>query len=1079
MSFIQLIVRGLTHHWRLHAGMFLGVWISAVVMSGAVTVGDSVRTTLRRAGEARLGGVRTALVGGERFFRAELAQATGGRDAAMIATRGSATVPDGSVRANSVQVYGVDSRFWAFSPDGARREIAPAECAVNEVLAARLGVKGGDTLVVRVEKASALSKDAPLSGKEDEVEGLRVRVAAVLDRKRFGAFGLSPVQVPGPSVFFDRAFLADRMGAEGKANVLLSGEADLERLEGAVKKAWRPEDSGLEVRAVGVDGQGAEVRSGRVFLDREYVDGVAGGRAVLTYFVNEIRSGDRVTPYSMVSALPERETGPVFPGMASDEAVVTRWVADDLGLKVGGTLELVYLVSGGRRDLEEKRAAFRVARILEMDAPGVEAGLMPDFPGIADAGSCRDWKPGFAIQTERIRDRDEEYWKKYRGTPKVFVGLEAGRALWKNRWGSTTAVRVDRALEGFREEVAAMAAQTRVGVRVVDLAGAARQAVDSPVDFAGLFGGFSFFLIVSAVVLAFLLQAISMQQRTREAGTLLALGFTNGQVFRVFVGEAVGVVLLATVIGTVCGVEYAAVILRLMQTTWKGVASGVVVEMGMNPVHLVWSGVGVFVAAALGGGRVVRRWMSGVPRQLLEGREEAGGTVRVARGGAGWRVATGVLLAGTGAALSFGPGAMGEGGTERFFGHGALVLAGGLLAFAGFLRWCGGRKFRGRFGLALRYLGDRPSRPLSLAMSMAAGTFLVVGVECFHRTSSEADAKPSGGTGGFALMGESALPVYVNLNKAEVLEEIGVDVKKVAGAEVVGLRVREGDEASCLNLNRAVEPKVFGVPRGAFAEKGAFRFAAGSGWEVLDAVTEEGVIPVVADEATARWSLQKGMHDVVTVREGGRTVRMRIEGMLSGSVLQGVLLMREEAFMEAFPDAGGQRQFLIRLGEGAGDVAGVAAAFTKALRDRGLELRSTMDRLAELRAVENTYLLIFQILGGLGVVLATCATGVIALRHGLERRAELAMLEAVGWTRGRVRAVLRLEHVLAVLAGAVTGAGASLVATVPALMQQGRPLDPRMLWGVPGVLVLVALVSLWVAVAFSVRSRALDALRRE
>jgi hypothetical protein len=616
-------------------------------------------------------------------------------------------------------------------------------------------------------------------------------------------------------------------------------------------------------------------------------------------------------------------------------------------------------------------------------------------------------------------------------------------------------------------------------VRVVDLGGAARQAVDSPVDFAGLFGGFSFFLIVSAVVLAFLLQAISMQQRTREAGTLLALGFTNGQVFRVFVGESLGVVLLAGAIGTLSGVEYAGVILRLMQTTWKGVASGVTVEMSVNAMHLMWSGIGVFVAAAFGGGWVIRRWMSGVPRQLLEGRDETNGRARSQRGGAGWRAVLGAVLVIAGGVLSFGPSATGGGGTERFFGHGALVLVGGLLAFAGFLRWCGARGFRGRLGLALRYLGDRPSRPLSLAVSMAAGTFLVVGVECFHHTSSDADAKPSGGTGGFALMGESALPVYVDLNKPAVLEELGVDTKKVAGAEVVGLRVREGDEASCLNLNRAVEPKVFGVPRGAFEGHGSFRFAAGVGWEVLDGVAEDGAIPVVADEATARWSLQKGLHDVVTVRDGGRTVRMRIEGMLSGSVLQGVLLMREEPFIAAFPDSGGQRQFLVRLGEGVGDVAGVAAAFTKALRDRGLELRSTMERLAELRAVENTYLLIFQILGGLGVVLATCATGVIALRHGIERRAEFAMLEAVGWTRGRVRSVLRWEHVLAVLAGAVTGAGASLVATVPALTQQGRPLDSRMLLGVPGILVCVAFASLWVAVAFSVRSQALDALRRE
>jgi hypothetical protein len=264
-----------------------------------------------------------------------------------------------------------------------------------------------------------------------------------------------------------------------------------------------------------------------------------------------------------------------------------------------------------------------------------------------------------------------------------------------------------------------------------------------------------------------------------------------------------------------------------------------------------------------------------------------------------------------------------------------------------------------------------------------------------------------------------------------------------------------------------------------FEAANAFRFSAGSGWGVLDGLREDGVIPVVADEATARWSLQKGLHEVVTVRAGGRTIRMRIEGMLSGSVLQGVLLMREGAFIEAFPDAGGQREFLVRLGEGSGEAGWVSGQLMKALRDRGLELRSTVERLAELRMVENTYLLIFQILGGLGVVLATCATGVIALRHGLERRGELAMLEAVGWSRGRVRSVLRWEHILTVIAGALTGAGASLVATVPALTQQGRPLDVRMLWGVPGVLACVAVVSLWVAVSFAVRGRALDALRRE
>ena len=89
------------------------------------------------------------------------------------------------------------------------------------------------------------------------------------------------------------------------------------------------------------------------------------------------------------------------------------------------------------------------------------------------------------------------------------------------------------------------------------------------------------------------------------------------------------------------------------------------------------------------------------------------------------------------------------------------------------------------------------------------------------------------------------------------------------------------------------------------------------------------------------------------------------------------------------------------------------------------------------------------------------------------------MLEAVGWTRGSVCSVLRWEHMLAVFAGALTGTGASLVATVPALAHQGRPLDATILWGVPGALLSVALLSLWIAVAFAVRDRALDALRHE
>jgi len=76
-----------------------------------------------------------------------------------------------------------------------------------------------------------------------------------------------------------------------------------------------------------------------------------------------------------------------------------------------------------------------------MDAPQVNGSWMPDFPGLADKQNCRDWKPGFQFDSTKMRDKDQAYWEKYRGTPKAFVNLRIGQQLWGNRWGNVTAIR--------------------------------------------------------------------------------------------------------------------------------------------------------------------------------------------------------------------------------------------------------------------------------------------------------------------------------------------------------------------------------------------------------------------------------------------------------------------------------------------------------------------------------------------------------------------------------------------------------------------------------------------------------------
>jgi len=75
-----------------------------------------------------------------------------------------------------------------------------------------------------------------------------------------------------------------------------------------------------------------------------------------------------------------------------------------------------------------------------MDLAWADRTLMPNFPGIENAESTQDWDAGFPL-IYKIRPKDEEYWKQYRGTPKAFVTLAAGQKMWANRFGNLTAIR--------------------------------------------------------------------------------------------------------------------------------------------------------------------------------------------------------------------------------------------------------------------------------------------------------------------------------------------------------------------------------------------------------------------------------------------------------------------------------------------------------------------------------------------------------------------------------------------------------------------------------------------------------------
>jgi len=250
---------------------------------------------------------------------------------------------------------------------------------------------------------------------------------------------------------------------------------------------------------------------------------------------------------------------------------------------------------------------------------------------------------------------------------------------------------------------------------------------------------------------------------------------------------------------------------------------------------------------------------------------------------------------------------------------------------------------------------------------------------------------------------------------------------------------------------------------------------------LLDAFNDyrgEDVVPAIGDYPTIVWALGKSLGDELDYTdEKGRKFRLRLVGMLKNSILQGSLLIAEEQFVGRFPSEDGYRALLIDAPQDRVDA--VTDELSARLTDFGLTLTSAKQRLAAFSEVENTYLSIFQILGGLGLVLGSVGLGLVVLRNMLDRRGELAMLRAVGYNRAALKRLVFYEHSGLMLCGLVCGVVAALVAVGPALKSPGAPVPYFSLALTIAAIGFSGLIWIRIATAFTLSGKMLDALRNE
>jgi hypothetical protein len=367
---------------------------------------------------------------------------------------------------------------------------------------------------------------------------------------------------------------------------------------------------------------------------------------------------------------------------------------------------------------------------------------------------------------------------------------------------------------------------------------------------------------------------------------------------------------------------------------------------------------------------------------------------------------------------------------------------------------------------------------------VAAATFILISVDAFRRDSRISTSDRRGGTGGFALMVETALPIARDPDSADGRQLLGLESAK--DVEVTPFRLLPGDDASCLNLYEPRQPRVLGVP-GSFIDEGRFAFQSSldrnddelaNPWLLLRRQSDDGAIPVIADANSMTYVLHKALGEDIVVNRNGQLITLRLVAALRDSVLQGELMMSDANFVRLFPDQQGYQVLLVAAPEGRANE--VAATLEDRLSDFGADAVSTAERLAEFHKVENTYLSTFQTLGGLGLLLGTIGLAAVLLRNILERRRELALLGAVGYRRDRLFVIVMAESALLLVSGLAIGIVSALVAVAPAAAERGG----RLPTGAGSWLLLFAvfatgLVASMVATRAAVQSRLLDSLRSE
>ncbi|MBQ3197648.1 MAG: FtsX-like permease family protein [Alistipes sp.] len=1002
MRYSQVIYsRNIRYFARYYRLVALSVMVAVMVIVGSLVVGDSVRGTLRHQVEERLGNSETIIFANQSYLSDEILQ----EELLMDGCRGY-LLSQGFISHNGrmipVMVWGCDDE-----------DLDYGVAKINSALAEELGNDNAEDIVLRLP-AKGLIPSGSLFVTKNYTTSIRLKISSTKSAEEGGNINLRNEQTEPFNIFLSRKELAEELGADSKINIIFSDKVISNEQWLAT---WQSRYSGLDISP---HAGGSEITSSRVFLQADVVETLCRKNPSLkrlhSYLANHLRSdngGD--IPYSFVTAVEEYEGYKLEP----DEVILSDYSANRLGVTIGDVVTVSYFVAEDLKSLSTDSLTLRVKAILPLGKLHQDKGLSAEFPGLSDVERCSEWDSDLPIDMDLITDEDEDYWYKYKQTPKALIAYSAVAEDWASDYGTATALRSDVSAEEIR--ISDLQPQM-FGLQLLHPREDALYAANNGVDFSSLFLALGFFIIAAALLLMYTPLLEMYTERSGEIEVMCITGFTQQRIRRKLFIEALPIVFWATIVGAICGVLYTQIILWLLEGVWQGATHTATFRLTLQPPTII---IGTIVGLILALGVV---WIA--IKQVFESKDD--NVKKREKQDSLSRLIGYAIIAFVITIAIYIQSLSGKGSVLLSVVAGCCAMLTAIISFRAVVVWKRHREIYTSKLSTLRFnhsklYASRNQIGFTLAV-LAFGVFIVF-VVGLNRRSFDNRVEFNTATGGYTLWCESSVELQHDPSTSEGRSKLGIDAEWSDEFKVLPCFRYRADDASCLNLNKVSEPTVLGVD---FERMTDDRFALGKNiyntsnpkeiFESLAKPLGNGVYPALVDATVLQWSIVKELGDTLYYKQhDGRELAIVLSATLSGGLFQGSILIDKDLFKQAWPENNGCDLFLVGTGFDEQQLISAKQTLSQSLYEYGMLASRTSERLAMYNEVTDTYLSIFMTLGSIGLLLGIFSL-VIVVRKSLTRdRANIQNMLLMGFNKTSLQRILYRENVVAPVYAISTG----------------------------------------------------------